>query len=432
MRILLDISVLGLGHVFPEMRGGTFRVHEHLAEGLARSGECELFLCANYSSVAFVGCVEYVRSSPTLRTLPLIGPGANGAVGSGGGARGFGRVARAVHRAIRPLFPGRVIPAALRDLAQGVDGKLHQPVSDVAPGVDVFHSLGARLPPPLPLPPRRLVNIYDLAPLRHPHLYGDNQRFLAKERIAGLQREDWVITTSEATRADLAELGGVDPERVFVIPLAADRHIFHPHTDPSRIERLRQLLGIDDAPYLLALNAHEPRKNIDAAIRAFTRAAADGGARDLTLVIAGPASAQPGIQSALAEAAQQQARVILAGYVPDEDLAALYRGALGFVYPSLCEGFGLPPLEAMQCGTPVIAGRVASLPEVVGEAAILVDLGDPAALSAAMLRLYRDASLRERLSARSLERAAAFSWERCTRETLAAYRTVTAGSLMEA
>ena len=89
--------------------------------------------------------------------------------------------------------------------------------------------------------------------------------------------------------------------------------------------------------------------------------------------------------------------MILAGYVPDEDLATLYGGALAFVYPSLYEGFGLPPLEAMQCGTPVIAGRVASLPEVVGDAGILVDLGDPDTLGAAMLRLYRDAGLRERL-----------------------------------
>ena len=423
MRILLDISVLGLGHVFPEMRGGTFRVHEHLAEGLARSGECELFLCANYSSVAFAGCVEYVRSSSVLRNHPLLGPGAGG-----GGGRGFGRLTRAVHRAIRPLFPGRVVPAFIRDLAQGVDRTLHPPVSDASPGVDVFHSLGARLPPPVRhgRSPRRVVNIYDLAPLRLPHLYGANQRFLATERIAGLQREDWVITTSEATRADLAELGGVDPERVFVIPLAADPGIFHPRRDASRTESLRERLGMDEGPYLLALNAHELRKNMDAAIRAFSRTVDEGGARDLTLVIAGPTSAEPGIQSALADAARRGARVILAGYVPDEDLATLYGGALAFVYPSVYEGFGLPPLEAMQCGTPVIAGRVASLPEVVGDAGMLVDLADPDALGAAMLRLYRHAALRDRLSALSLQRAAAFSWDRCTRQTLATYRAVTA------
>jgi glycosyltransferase involved in cell wall biosynthesis len=423
MRILLDISVLGLGHVFPEMRGGTFRVHEHLAEGLARSGECDLFLCANYSSVAFAGCVDYVRSSAVLQAHPLLGPEANG-------GRRFGRFTRAVHRAVRPLFPGRVLPARLRDMAQCVDRKLHPPVSDASPGVDVFHSLGARLPPPIPhgRSPRRLVNIYDLAPLRLPHLYGANQRFLAEERIAGLRQEDWVITTSEATRADLAELVGVDPERVFVIPLAADPRIFHPSREASRTSSLRQRLGIGEAPYLLALNAHEFRKNMDAAIRSFSLVVDEGGARDLTLVIAGPTSAEPGIQAALADAAHRRARVVLAGFVPDEDLATLYGGALAFVYPSLYEGFGLPALEAMQCGTPVIAGRVASLPEVVGDAGILVDLSDPDALRAAMLRLYHDAALRERLSTLSLERAAAFSWDRCTRQTLATYRTVTAGS----
>lgn len=429
MRILLDISVLGLGHAFPEMRSGTFRVHEYLAEGLAKSGECELLLCANYSSVAFAGCAEYVRENAILRTCPLLGTRENG--------RRFGRVTRAVHRAIRPLFPGRVIPAVLRDQAQRVDRTLHRPVSDATPGVDVFHSLGARLPPPPPSAPlsptgagrspQRVVNIYDLAPLRLPHLYGANQRFLAEERIAGFRRGDWVITTSEASKRDLVELGGVEPERVFVIPLAADPRVFHPNQDATRIERVRDRLGIDaGAPYLLAINAHEGRKNMDAAIRAFSSAVTQGGASDLTFVIAGPASAQTGIQDALTDASRRRARVIPAGYVTDEDLAALYRGALAFVYPSLYEGFGLPPLEAMQCGTPVIAGRVTSLPEVVGDAGILVDLSDPDALGAAMLRLPRDAALRERLSALSIQRAAAFSWDRCTRETLAAYRAVTA------
>ncbi|MEW5931622.1 MAG: hypothetical protein AB1941_29490, partial [Gemmatimonadota bacterium] len=95
MRVLLDISVLGLGHAFPELRGGTFRVHEELAGGLARSGECELLLCANYSSVAFAGCVEYLRASPVLGGLPLLAPRA-------GGSR-RGRRTRAGHRARRPL-----------------------------------------------------------------------------------------------------------------------------------------------------------------------------------------------------------------------------------------------------------------------------------------------------------------------------------------
>lgn len=418
MRVLLDISVLGLGHVFPEMRAGVFRVHEQLAEGLARSGECELFLCANYSSVAFAGCVEYLRSNSSLGALPLIGPRA--------GVGRVGRLTRAVHRKIRPFFPGRVLPGLLRESARRVDRRLHPPISDAPAGVDLFHSLGARLPPPAGggKSPRRLVNIYDLSPFRVPNLYGA-QRYLAEERLAGLRYDDWVITSSEATRRDLAELCRVDRGRVFVIPLAADPNTFHPRVDTSRAAALRKRFGIGDAPYLLALNAHELRKNMDAAVRAFGRAVRDG-AVDLALVIAGPPSAAAAIQNARAEAAARGARVILAGFVPDDDLAALYGGALAFVYPSLYEGFGLPALEAMQCGTPVIAGRVASLPEVVGDAGLLVDLNDPEALYRAMLELYRDAALRQRLSVLSLRRAAEFSWDRCTRQTLDAYRAVAA------
>ncbi len=422
MRVLLNVSVLGLGHAFPEMRGGTFRVHEHLAEGLARSGECELLLCANYSSVAFAGCVEYLRSSPALGGLPLLAPPA------GGGGR-LGRVTRAVHRSLRPLFPGGVLPGFLRDGAQRVDGRLHPPVRDASPGVDVFHSLGARLPPPprRGRPPQRLVNIYDLAPLRLPHLYGARQRHLAEARIAGLRPGDRVITTSRATRRDLEELGGVDPERVFVVPLAADPRLFHPGAGAARAAALRGHLGMGDAPYLLALGGADRRKNLGAAVRAFAGAVREDGARGLALVVAGPLPDDADLRGALAEAERGGARVVLAGFVADEDLAALYGGALALLYPSLYEGFGLPPLEAMQCGTPVIATRASSIPEVVGDAGILVEPGDEAALREAVLRLLGDGALRDRLRALSLRRAAEFSWDRCTRQTLAAYRTATRG-----
>lgn len=419
LRVLLDISVLGLGHARPELRGGTFRVHEHLAEGLARSGECELSLCANYSSVAFAGCVEYLRASPALRDLPLLGPPATR------GTR-LGRVARSVQGAVRRLSPGGMLPTFVSEGARRFDRRLHPQVRDAVPEADVFHSLGARLPDVVPgeRSPRRVVNIYDLAPMRLAALYGQRQRRLAEARLAGLGPGDWVITTSDASRADLVELAGVDPARVFVVPLAADARLFSPDPDPGSAAAVRARLGIGSAPYLLLIHASDPRKNGDAAIRACARAAREGAARGLTLVIAGAPPSEPHLQSALAEAARAGVRVILAGYVSDDELAVLFGGAVAFLYPSLYEGFGLPLLEAMQRGTPVIAGRASSIPEVVGDAGLLVDLGDPDALPDAVARLWSDDALRARLSIRSRRRAATFSWERSVRETLDAYRVM--------
>jgi glycosyltransferase involved in cell wall biosynthesis len=132
------------------------------------------------------------------------------------------------------------------------------------------------------------------------------------------------------------------------------------------------------------------------------------------------------VERAVAEARAQGARVVMAGFVPDGDLAALYSAALGFVFPSLHEGFGIPPLEAMQCGTPVIASNRSSIPEVVGDAALVVDPQDADALSHAMYRLYNEPVLREDLRARSLARAALFSWDRTAAETLAVYRAAIA------
>jgi glycosyltransferase involved in cell wall biosynthesis len=419
MRVLLDVSVLGLGHAAPELRGGSFRVHEHLAEGLARSGECDLLLCANYSSVAFAGCVEYLRTRPELSGLPLLGPPA---------ARGsrVGRLARSAHRTLRRLVPGGVLPAFAREGARWADRRFHPQVHDAKPPVDIFHSLGARLPPRVPgaIAPQRVVNIYDLAPIRLPALYGSRQRHLAEARLAGLRPEDWVITTSQASRTDLAELAGVDPARVFVVPLAADPRLFSPGAGASRAPALRARLGIGDGPYLLAINARDARKNIEGAIDACARAARCRTARGLVLVVVGPPPQGPRFRRVLAEAAHAGVRVIAAGYVDDEEMAALYGSAVALLYPSLYEGFGLPLLEAMQCGTPVIAGRVSSIPEVAGDAALLVQLDDPDALAGAVFQLWSDGAVRDRLSTLSLRRAAQFGWERTVRETLAAYRAM--------
>lgn len=416
MRVLLDISWLGLGYLYSQSRSGSFRAHRELAAALLRGGECELLFCANISSVAFSGAAEYLRTDPVLGGVPLVGPSARS-------ASGIGRAARRVHRAVRAWFPNQAIPGVLRSGARALDQRVHPPVTDAAPPVDVFHSPGAPLPPPRPGSPPRLLTIYDVVHPRYAALYDTNRAQSLAVTIASLAPHDRLITTSLATRDDLVEMGIAGADRITVIPLAADPEIFYPCTDLARQDAVRGRLGIPPGPYLLSLGILDVRKNVEAAVEAFTALVLREGCRDLSLVVVGPAgSGFAGVERAVAKARAQGARVVMAGFVPDEDLASLYSGALGFVFPSLHEGFGIPPLEAMQCGTPVIASNRSSIPEVMGDAGLVVDPQDSEALCHAMYRLYHDAPLRESLRARSLARAALFSWDRTARETLAAYR----------
>jgi glycosyltransferase involved in cell wall biosynthesis len=238
-----------------------------------------------------------------------------------------------------------------------------------------------------------------------------------------------VLAISEHTKSDVCEYLGIHPERVFVTPLAADRRVFYPCSDPERLEVIRTKYGIPPGPYLLSLNTLEPRKNLDHAIRAFSRVVHEERVRDLRFVLVGATGWRyETIFSSLAEAGLARAQIVFPGYVADEDLATLYSGALGFIYPSLYEGFGLPPLEAMQCGVPVVTSNTSSLPEVVGDAGIMLNPQDVSGLAQSMLDLYRDASLRERMRAKSIAQAQRFDWNRSVDATLAAYRTALTGS----
>ncbi len=416
MRVLLDISWLGLGYLYPESRSGSFRALRELAAGLIRTGECDLLFCANLSSVAFSGSAEYLRTDPALAGVPLIGP-------SVPAASGIGRAARGVHRTVRGWFPNQALPVALRSGARLLDRRVHPPVTGTTPAADVFHASCAPLPPRRPGSPPRLLTIYDVVHPRYAALYDAHRVHSVETCLGTLGPDDRLITTSLATRDDMVEMGIAGADRISVVPLAADPELFFPCADVAREDAVRTRLGIPPGPYLLSLGLLDVRKNVEGTVEAFTRLVRQEGCRDLSLVVVGPGgSGTAGVERAVAGARAQGARVVMAGFVPDEELAPLYSGALGFVFPSLHEGFGIPPLEAMRCGTPVIASDRSSIPEVVGDAALLVDPQDADALSHAMYRLYHDTALRDDLRARSLARAALFTWDRTAVETLAVYR----------
>jgi glycosyltransferase involved in cell wall biosynthesis len=419
MRVLLDISPLGLGQMYALSRCGIYRVHEHLAEGLAASGECELVLCANHSSVAHQGVIEYLRTRPGLAGVPLLGAPRTGA------ATAIRRGMTGAHQWLRAVRGTNVLPGLLRRGARLVDRRVHRRVSDASPPVDVFHSPGEPLPPPRQgrRAPRRFLTIYDLAYTRFPHLYGAAFTAGARAVLGSVRPGDSILTSSHSTREQLCELGMVPPERVSVTHLAADPRIFSPCADAERVQAVRARYGVPDGPYLLSVNTLDPRKNMPRAIRAFGRMVRQEGMRELSFVLVGHDDRGSGeVARAIAEHPALRGRVVLTGHVDDGELAPLYSGATAFVYPSLYEGFGLAPLEAMQCGTPVITSSTSSLPEVVGRAGIMVDPEDDDALCAAMLAVCRDDALRQRMRRDGLVQAARFSWERCTRQTLDAYR----------
>ena len=175
-------------------------------------------------------------------------------------------------------------------------------------------------------------------------------------------------------------------------------------------------------PYLLALGNLQPRKNLIRLVDAFVRLAWQGQLAGAQLVLGGQAQWRESELQARVQQSGLAEQIHFPGYVEEPDLPPLYSGALAFVYPSLYEGFGLPPLEAMACGTPVVCSNAASLPEVVGDAAMTCDPRDTEGLAAALAQVIAQPALREELRAAGLRRAARFSWRRCAEETLEVYR----------
>ena len=290
---------------------------------------------------------------------------------------------------------------------------------------DVYHVSYFPLPDVSALPNiPRILTVYDLIPLLFPKFFVPrvNQRAIDIIKSIDIHR-DWVICISEHTKQDFCKYSGMDSARVFVTPLAAANY-FYPAKDSQHIEKVLVKYNIPTNPYLLSLCTLEPRKNLDLLIRAFSDFIHAHPRADLNLVLVGTNGwKNDEIFQAVQNNSQIKDRIFFAGYVPDEELAPIYSGALAFVYPSLYEGFGLPPLEAMQCGTPVITSNSSSLPEVVGDAGLLINPTRQDELSDAIWRLVSDKQLQTKLSQRSIARASQFSWEKSVNQTIEVYKT---------
>jgi len=271
---------------------------------------------------------------------------------------------------------------------------------------------------PLVHPRRSVVTVHDLGYRHEPQAHRPLDRlYLDISTRYNARAASHVIADSAATKRDLAQLYGTDPQRIAVVPLGVDE-LFQPVTDPARLAAVCAKYGLP-GDYLLYVGTLQPRKNLVRLVEAWAQICNLQSAICNKLVLAGKRGWLYEEIFATVRKLGLEGRVLFPGYVPEEDLPALLSGATAFVLPSLYEGFGLPVLEAMACGTPVIAANVSSLPEVVGDAGLLVDPLDSDALAATMQRLVQDAALGEDLRQRGLARARLFSWPRSAQETLA-------------
>lgn len=290
------------------------------------------------------------------------------------------------------------------------------------------HGLGCPPAPPAGTAAayRLVITVHDLIPM----LAGragrpEYVRAFCEQVPAAVQRADAVITVSEHTRRDLLRLLPVAAGRVTVIPEAARRACRPPPSPAAARRMVARRHGLED-PYALYLGGFAERKNVGALVEAYALAGPHL-PPDWKLAIAGAADRTHGQVRELAHRLGCAGRVCFLGHVPEAGLPALYGGASVFVYPSLYEGFGLPPLEAMACGTPVICSDAASLPEVCGDAAVMVDASQPARIAEALRRVAGDPELRLALGRRGLARAREFSWRRAAEATLAVYQTCLVG-----
>jgi glycosyltransferase involved in cell wall biosynthesis len=408
LSLLYDISVLGMGWFSDTARTGIFRVTENLLKQMVRDPSQYNVNCLA-SQNNYFQCLEYLKDNQHIFNNIVIPC-----------SKIQYYCDRKVNQSIN-FKPRRLFFKACQHLLNPFSTHC---IDKIARNIDIFHSPYFSIPKIIRKKKKsvKFLTVYDLIPILYPGYFNGRKVIQVKKALNSLSPSDFVICISQSTKNDFCNLVKFDPSRVFVIPLAASGSFF-PCKDLQLIREVKKKYGIPSGQYILSVGTLEPRKNIKQLIFSFQRIIEQEKIRDLNLVLVGAKScfhdklfAQLNITNDLKK------RVVLTGYIPDQDLTPLYSGSLVFVYPSLYEGFGLPPLEAMQCGVPVITSNTSSLPEVVGDAGIMTAPNDSDALCHHILKIYRSSTLRHELANKSFEQAKKFNWPKCANQTIAAYK----------
>ncbi|MBU1127280.1 glycosyltransferase family 4 protein [Patescibacteria group bacterium] len=301
------------------------------------------------------------------------------------------------------------------NLAHLLFNKLHfLPLEIFTGDIDIFHSSDWTQPKTKAL---KVTTIHDLAVLRYPETFPKRIISAHKKRLEWVKKEaDLIIVVSESTKKDIIDLLKIKKEKIKVIYEGVNEN-FKPQ-GRNEIKRVREKYNLKEN-YFLSVSTLEPRKNLKTSIKAFN--ALNNENKEISFALAGRMGwgdlKKMGVD-------KKNKNIKLLGFVTDEDLPALYSGAVGFIYPSLYEGFGLPALEAMACATPVITSNVSSLPEVAVDAGILIDPLDNWSLAKNMEKLLKDDQLRAKLIAKGIIQAKKFSWQKTAVETLKVYEEI--------
>jgi len=299
--------------------------------------------------------------------------------------------------------------------------RLPLPIETWTGHLALFHAPDFVLPPTLPAT-KTIVTIHDLSFVRFPEMTMPGMlRYLNKWVPASVQRADHVIAVSEATRQDLIQLYHTPPEKISVMYHGVGAEFMPINTTPQ--QAMRQKYNLGQQPYFISVGTIQPRKNYLTLMKAFNQLPLKAHAlKPLLLIIGGRGWHDEEIITAM----QAQANIRWLGFVPDTDLPALYRAATAMVYPSYYEGFGLPVLEAMACGTPIISANSSALPEVVGQAGILIDPNDWLGMAAHMAEFLLNKELCQKLSQASLVQSTKFSWATTAQQLLTLYQKLLA------
>ncbi len=410
LRLLFDASILGASSVMPRGRTGIFRATENIMAQCASDPDVSMRVWSGQYSY-LTRCYLDRHHPAAARDYPVGHQGCTDRV--------FSILSRR-HDLTEIRFRDSITDLVLKT------GKLALLMAErqlcaldfrqLARECDIvlypayhFYPFAARAP-------RRVAAvhcIYDMTPVKFPEFFQLPDRLLFRHCLRRIRGDrDLIVVNSHSTKRDIGRYLEIDPSRVHVVPLAAS-DMFRPCTDPGQLAVVRSKYRIPAGQYFLGLATLEPRKNIDGLIRAFAAIADLPTNRAVNLVLVGTAGWKySGIYDELHRHPQLAQRIVFAGFVPDQDLAPLYSGAAAFVYPSRYEGFGLPLLEAMQCGVPVISSDSSSLPEVVGSAGPLVAPDDTDGFAREMQAVLDNPAHRRRMAAAALERAKHFSWER--------------------